>query len=68
MRPTGNSALIPGGKQRIGKAISPGLAQAGANSIINYCTSATEARKTVSEVRSSGVGTLIEQANIGGSH
>jgi len=68
MRPTGNSALIPGGKQRIGKAISPGLAQAGANVIINDNNSATEARKTVSEVRSSGVGTLIEQANIGGSH
>jgi len=67
MRPTGNSALIPGGKQRIGKAISPGLAQAGANSIINHYTSATEARKTVSEVRSSGVGTLTIQTNIGDS-
>ena len=67
MNPTANPALISGGAQRIGKAISPGLAQAGANAIINYYTSDTEARKTVSEARSLGVGTLTVQANIGDS-
>ena len=67
MNPITNSALISGGAQRVGKAISPGLAQAGASAIINYCTSATEVRRTVSEVRSSGVGTLTVQTNIGDS-
>jgi len=67
MRPTANSALITGGAQRIGKAITLGLAQAGANVIINYNNSATEARKTVNEARSLGVGTLAAQANIGDS-
>jgi NAD(P)-dependent dehydrogenase (short-subunit alcohol dehydrogenase family) len=67
MNPIANSALITGGAQRIGKAITLELAQAGANAIINYNTSATEARKTVSEARSLGVGTLTVQANIGDS-
>jgi NAD(P)-dependent dehydrogenase (short-subunit alcohol dehydrogenase family) len=67
MIPIGNTALITGGAQRIGKAITLGLAQAGANAIINYNTSATEARKTVNEARSLGVGTLTVQANIGDS-
>jgi hypothetical protein len=67
MNPIANSALIAVGKQHIGKAIGPGLAQAGAYAIINYYTSATVARKTVSEARSSGDGTLTVQTNIGDS-
>ena len=67
MNPTGNTALITGGVQRIGKAITPGLTQAGANVIINYNSSATEARKTVIETRSLGVCTLTAQVNIGDS-
>lgn len=67
MNPIANPALITGGAQRIGKAITLGLAQAGTNAIINNNTSATEARKTASEARSLGVGTLTVQANIGDS-
>jgi NAD(P)-dependent dehydrogenase (short-subunit alcohol dehydrogenase family) len=67
MNPIGNTALITGGAQRTGKAITLGLAQAGANVIINYNTSATEARKKVNEARSLGGGTLTAQANIGDS-
>ena len=67
MNPTGKTALISGGAQRIGKAISPGLAQAGANAIINYYASDTEAVKTVIEARSLDVGTLTVQADISDS-
>jgi NAD(P)-dependent dehydrogenase (short-subunit alcohol dehydrogenase family) len=67
MSPIANSVLISGCAQRFGKAITLGFAQAGANAIINYYTSDTEAIKTVSEARSLDVGTLTVQANIGDS-
>jgi NAD(P)-dependent dehydrogenase (short-subunit alcohol dehydrogenase family) len=67
MNPIASSALISGGAQRIGKAVTLGLTQAGANVIINYNTSATDARETVNEASSLGIGTLTAQANIGDS-
>ena len=65
MNPKGKTALITGGAHRIGKAITLGLAQAGANVVINYNTSATKAEKTVEEAHALGVDALAIQADIG---
>ncbi len=64
MNPNGKTALITGGAHRVGKAITLALAQAGANVVINYNTSACEADKTVAEARALGVEALALQANV----
>jgi len=65
MNPEGKTALITGGAHRIGKAITLGFAQAGANVVINYNSSATAAEETAAEARAFGVGALPIQADIG---
>ncbi len=60
----GKTALVTGGAVRVGKAIALGLAQAGANLVINYNTSAEEAQHTTQEIREFGVSALAIQANI----
>lgn len=61
----GRTALVTGGAVRIGKAITMGLAKAGANVIINYNSNDEEALITAEEAKAFGVSTLIVQANIG---
>jgi len=61
----GKTALITGGAVRIGKAITLGLAKAGANVIINYNSSDEDAKITAKEAEEFGVKALIVQANIG---
>jgi NAD(P)-dependent dehydrogenase (short-subunit alcohol dehydrogenase family) len=61
----GKTALITGGAHRVGKAITLGLAQAGANVVINYNSSADKAMETVNEALAFGVGALSVQANVG---
>ena len=46
-------ALVTGGAQRVGKAIALALAQAGAEVIITYHSSADQARATVAEIKQS---------------
>ena len=60
----GKTALITGGAVRIGKAITLGLAKAGANVVINYNSNAEEALKTAQEAESYGVAALTVQANV----
>lgn len=67
MNPSGKTALITGGAHRVGKAITMALAQAGANVIVNYNTSAAAAEETMADARALGVGALAVQANIGDS-
>jgi NAD(P)-dependent dehydrogenase (short-subunit alcohol dehydrogenase family) len=67
MNPSGKTALITGGAHRVGKAITMALAQAGANVIVNYNTSAAAAEETMAGARAMGVGALAIQANIGDS-
>ena len=60
----GKTALITGGAVRIGKAITLGLAKAGANVVINYNSNAEEALSTAREAESYGVKAMTIQANI----
>jgi 3-oxoacyl-[acyl-carrier protein] reductase/pteridine reductase len=64
MEINGKTALVTGGAHRVGKAIALGLAQAGANLVINYHGSAQAAEATVAEARSLGVEALAVQADV----
>ena len=45
----GKTALITGGAKRVGRGITLALARAGANVVINYNSSTTEADQTAAE-------------------
>lgn len=60
----GKTALITGGAVRVGRAITLALAEAGANVVINYNSSATAAEETLSEAEKAGVGGLAVQADV----
>lgn len=64
MNPVQKTALITGGAHRVGKAISLGLAKAGANIVINYHSSAEAAQITALEAEAYGVEALAIRANI----
>ena len=61
MNPKGKVAFVTGSARRIGKAISLGLAQAGANVVINYRSSSEAAEATAAEARAFGVEALPVQ-------
>jgi len=61
----GKTALITGGAVRVGRALTLGLARAGANVVINYNRSAAEAEQTADEARALGVAALSAQADVG---
>ena len=48
-------ALVTGGAKRVGREIALTLAEAGANIVITYRSSAQEANRTVSEIKKRGV-------------
>jgi 3-oxoacyl-[acyl-carrier protein] reductase/pteridine reductase len=60
----GKTALVTGGAIRVGRAITLGLAQAGANVVINYHRDAQKAAETAEEARAFGGSVLTVQANI----
>lgn len=65
MNVKGKIALVTGGARRVGRAISMGLAKAGANVIVNYRDSAAQAESVVDEIRSSGARAAAVRADLG---
>jgi len=64
MQISGKTALVTGGAHRVGKAIVMMLAQAGANVVVNYNSSAQAAAQTVDEAKALGVDAVAIQCNI----
>lgn len=64
MEIAGKTALITGGAHRVGGAITLALAQAGANVVINYRTSAEAAQSMAAQVRNLGVEALVVQCDV----
>ncbi|MCS6907774.1 MAG: SDR family oxidoreductase [Anaerolineales bacterium] len=60
----GKTALITGGAQRVGRALTLALARAGANVVINYHNSKEAALATAQEASTFGVQTLAIGADI----
>ncbi len=58
------TALVTGGAHRVGKAIALELARAGANTVINYNSSAAAAQETVREIEALGAQALAIQCDI----
>ncbi|HSJ24470.1 MAG TPA: SDR family oxidoreductase [Longimicrobiales bacterium] len=60
----GRVALITGGAHRLGRAFALGLAQAGADVVINYRTSADAARATQRDIEALGRRAAVVQADV----
>ncbi|HKS97498.1 MAG TPA: SDR family NAD(P)-dependent oxidoreductase, partial [Terriglobia bacterium] len=57
-------ALVTGAGRRIGREIALTLARAGANVVVNYHQSRTEAAATVREIRALGVDSVAIRADV----
>lgn len=64
MQLAGRTALITGGAKRVGRAITLALAEAGANVVINYNSSAAEAATTARDAEALGVSALPVKASV----
>jgi NAD(P)-dependent dehydrogenase (short-subunit alcohol dehydrogenase family) len=60
----GKAALVTGGAVRVGKAIAMALAEAGADVVINYHSSADAAIETVAEIEALGRRALAVKADV----
>jgi pteridine reductase len=60
----GKVALVTGGATRVGRAISLALAQAGADVVVNYNSSATEALRTEADIAALGRQALPFKADV----
>jgi NAD(P)-dependent dehydrogenase (short-subunit alcohol dehydrogenase family) len=64
MEPAGRIALVTGGAHRVGRALALALAGAGADVVINYHTSADQARRTVADVEALGRRAIAVRADV----
>lgn len=60
----GKSALVTGGARRVGRAIALELARAGADVVLTYRTSASEAAQTAREIESLGRRALAVECDV----
>ena len=60
----GKAAIVTGSATGIGAAVAVGLARLGANIVVNYSKSETEARATAEAVRAAGAEALLVQGNV----
>ena len=65
MEIAGRNAVVTGGAHRIGRALTLGLASAGANVYIHYNRSAELAEETASLARQKGVNAVVGPADLG---
>ena len=63
MNLAGKTALVTGAAKRVGREIALGLARRGANIVVHYNTSATDARRVVAEIKKLGVDAIAVKAN-----
>lgn len=64
MQIAGSVALVTGGARRVGRALSLGLARAGAHVVVNHHRSAEEAAETVAEIESLGSRAIAVKADV----
>jgi glucose 1-dehydrogenase len=64
MQLDGKTALVTGASKGIGRAIALGLAQAGANVVVHYCTDPAGAAAVAREIAAMGRKTLVVQSDI----
>lgn len=60
----GKTALVTGGARRVGRAITLTMARAGANVVVNYNTSESDARRTAADAEALGVQALPVAADV----
>jgi pteridine reductase len=63
MKLRGKTALVTGGAKRVGREIALALARRGANIVVHYHTSGSEARRLVAEIKTLGVEAWAVQAD-----
>lgn len=61
---SGKWALITGSSRGIGKGVAVALAQAGADVVVNYSSSAAKAKEVAEEIRSLGRKVIVIQADV----
>jgi NAD(P)-dependent dehydrogenase (short-subunit alcohol dehydrogenase family) len=64
MEISGRTALVTGAAQRLGRAMAVALADAGADVVVHYRTSASDARATVASIEASGRRALALQGDV----
>jgi 3-oxoacyl-[acyl-carrier protein] reductase len=61
----GKTAIVTGSATGIGAAVAIGLARQGANVVVNYTKSESEARETAKTITSAGAQALLAQGDVG---
>jgi NAD(P)-dependent dehydrogenase (short-subunit alcohol dehydrogenase family) len=60
----GRVALVTGGARRVGRSLALGLANGGADVVVNYHTSEADARRTVAEIEAIGRRAVAVRADV----